>query len=91
MPQPRNQPSVEDVLRCLEEVSASNVSASVSAVHKQLEELDPSDDNYRSLLRELLGHQDLKPHIQALRGSSLEGFIELLDKVGEADIDIHQC
>ena len=34
MPQPRNRPSVEDVHQCLEEVSASNVSASVFAVHK---------------------------------------------------------
>ena len=60
---------------------------SVSETQKQLEKLDPSDDKYRLLLRELLSHQDLKPHIHGLDGPGLEGFVELLDKVGEADRD----
>ena len=68
--------------------TTSNMQASVSSIQGQLEKLDPSDGNYRPLLRELLSHQDLKQHVLSLDGSSLEGFVELLDKVGKADIDI---
>ena len=53
----------------------------VSDVQKRLEELGPSDDKYRPLLRELLGHQDLKTHIHGLDRPGLEGFVELLDGV----------
>ena len=92
-PQPGNRPNIEDVLQCLEQVSGprSNISASVFAIYKRLEKLDPSDDNYRPLLRELLNHRGLKLHVRALRRSGLEEFIEVLDKVGEVNINIHQC
>ena len=53
----------------------------VSDTQKRLVKLDPSDDNYRTLLRELLSHKDLKAHIQDLDGPELEGFVELLDDV----------
>jgi hypothetical protein len=52
---------------------------------KQLEKLDPSDAKYRPLLHELLSRQDLRPYVQSLHGSDLEGFVELLDKVGRTD------
>ena len=92
-PQPGNRPNIEDVLQCLEQVSGprSNISASVFAIYKRLEKLDPSDDNYRPLLRELLNHRGLKLHVRALRGSGLEEFIEVLDKVSKVNINIHQC
>ena len=67
--------------------------ASVLDTQRQLENLsDPSDTQYRPLLHELLSHQDLKPYIQGLHGPGLEEFIELLDRVGEANVDTrHQC
>jgi len=71
---------------------ASNTPA-VSDTRARFEELDPSDHKYRPLLRELLSHKDLKPHILGLDGPGLEAFVELLDKVGSsnlADINIHR-
>lgn len=67
------------------------MSTSVSDTQKQLEILDPSDDKYRSLLHELLSNRDLKPYVQGLHGPDLEGFIELLDRVGKANIDRYRC
>ena len=60
--------------------------ASISRLQKLLEELNPSDDDYRPSLRELLTHQDLRSYVQGLYGSSLEGFIDLLEKVGKPDM-----
>ena len=65
--------------------------ASVSDIQQRLGNLDPSDNNYLPLLRELLSHQDLKPHVRNLHGSGLEGFIELLDRVSKVSIDRRQC
>ena len=59
--------------------------ASASRIQGQFEKLDPSDDNYRTLLRELLNHQDLKQHVLGLDRSGLEGFVGLLDKVSKVD------
>lgn len=66
----------------------TNILASVSITHKRLEKLDPSDDEYLPLFRELLNHPDLRLHIQGLHGSALEGFVDLLDEVSKAAIDI---
>ena len=66
----------------------TNILASVSITHKQLEKLDPSDDEYLPLFCELLNHPDLRLHIQGLHGSALEGFVDLLDEVSKAAIDI---
>jgi hypothetical protein len=63
--------------------------ASVSDTQKRLKELSPSDAKYRPLLHELLSHQDLRPYVQSLHGSDLEGFVELLDKVRKVDPDVH--
>ena len=65
------------------------MSASISVIQKRFEKLDPSDDKYRPLLRELLSHQDLRLYAQGLHDTSLEGFIELLDEASEACIDLH--
>ena len=46
-PQPKTRPGIEDILRCLEDVSASNISASVLAIYKRLEKLDPSNGTQR--------------------------------------------
>jgi len=62
----------------------------ISDTQQRLEMLNPSDDNYRPLLYKLLSHQDLKPHIHSLDRPGLEGFIELLDKVGKVDADVRQ-
>jgi hypothetical protein len=66
------------------------MSPSVPGIQRQLERLDPSDPKDRPLLHELLSRQDLRPYVQSLRGSDLEGFVELLDKVGRTDLDIHR-
>ena len=58
-----------------------------AATQKQLEKLAPSDKKYRPLLRQFLDHRDLKSYVQNLNGAGLEGFVELLDKVGEIDVD----
>ena len=64
---------------------------SVSRLKEQFDELNPSDDNYRLLLRELLIHQDLRLYVEGLHGSSLEEFVGLLDEVRKVDIGIHWC
>ena len=67
------------------------MSASVSDIQQRLEKLDLSDDSYLPLLRELLSHQGLRPHIQGLDEPGVEGFIESLDKASKADTEIHRC
>jgi len=61
----------------------------VSSIQQRLEVLNPVDADYRLLLSQLLDHEGLKPHVGDLQGSDLEGFVELLDKVSEANSDIH--
>ena len=78
----------EPVLSAAFDMSAS----SVLDTQRQLENLDPSNAQYQPLLHELLSHQDLKPHIQGLHGPDLEEFVELLDRVGETNVDTRrQC
>jgi len=64
---------------------------SVPNIQQRLEKLNPTDASYRTLLFQLLVHQDLKPHVQDLQESDLEGFVEFLDRVSVADAssDIH--
>ena len=64
--------------------------APVSDTQTQLEKLDPSHDQYLPLLRDLLIHPDLKLHVQGLHRSGLEDFVELLDKVTKANIDVQR-
>jgi len=72
-------------------MSVTSDTPAVSDVQKRLEELGPTNDDYRPLLRVLLSHRDLKPHIRGLDEPGLEGFVELLDEVGSmADVDIYQ-
>jgi len=56
-----------------------------------LEKFDPFNEEFRPLLYALLSHQGLTSHVQDLQGIELGSFVELLDKVSRADIDIHQC
>ena len=69
----------------------ADVPTLVPDIRRRLEELDPSNEEYRPLLYALLSHRDLEPHINSLLGDDLRGFVELLDKVGKADIHRHQC
>ena len=69
----------------------ADVLALVSDIRQRLEDLDPSNEEYRLLLYGLLSHRDLESHINSLLGDDLRGFVELLDKVGRADIHRHQC
>ena len=64
----------------------ADVETLVSDIQRQLENLDPSHEEYRRLLYALLNHQDLKPHIDGLRKGDLQGFMELLNKVDETNI-----
>ena len=64
----------------------ADVETLVSDIQRQLENLDPSHEEYRRLLYALLNHQDLKPHIDGLRKGDLQGFVELLNKVDETNI-----
>ena len=66
------------------------MSASVSDIQQRLEKLDPSDDSYLPVLRELLIHQGLRLYFQGLDESSLERFIEILDRVSVTDTDVHR-
>lgn len=61
----------------------------VSDVQRRLENLNPSNEDYRPLVSALLSHRDLKPHIDSLQKGDLAGFIELLDRVCKTDI--HNC
>ena len=67
------------------------MSEPVSDIRQQFEKLDPTDANYQQLLLELLSHQDLRSYIRGLQEPDLEEFVELLDKVSEANSDIHRC
>ena len=67
----------------------SNVLASVSGIQQWLKKLDPADANYQQFLLELLNHQGLRQYIQGLQEHDLKGFVELLDKVSQADNNIH--
>ena len=64
----------------------SDMSTSVLDIQRRLHGLSASDENYRPLLLELLSHKSLKPYIHGLQGSSLQGFVELLDEVKKAEI-----
>ena len=66
------------------------MSASVSDIQQRLEKLDPSDDSYLPVLCELLIHQGLRLYVQGLDESSLERFIEILDRVSVTDTDVHR-
>ena len=68
---------------------ASDVPASVPDIQQRFRESDPTDANYHQFLLELFNHQGLRQYIQDLQEHDLEGFVELLDKVSEADNDIH--
>jgi hypothetical protein len=65
--------------------------ALVSDIQRRLGGPNPSDDESRPLLLELLGHKDLKSHILDLQEDDLRGFVELLDEVHKSDIQIRQC
>ena len=69
----------------------ADVPTLVSDIRQRLEDLDPSKEEYRLLLYALLSHRDLEPHLNSLIGDDLRGFVELLDKVGKADIHRHWC
>ena len=69
----------------------ANVPTLVSDIRRRLENLNPSNEEYRPLLYALLSHRDLDPHIDSLLGDDLRGFVELLDMVGKADIHRRQC
>lgn len=64
-------------------VIADVQTAIVSDIQRRLENLDPSNEEYRPLLYALLDHPDLKPHIDGLRKGDLQGSIEFLNKVGK--------
>ena len=66
------------------------MSAQVSDIQRGLERLDPASTNFRQQLLQLLSHQDLRLHVQDLSEQDLKGFVELLDKVSDADGHIHQ-
>ena len=66
--------------------SACRMSASLLDIRQRLGGLNPSDGEYRRLLRELLSHQDLRSHIRDLQGSGLRVFVELLDNVRKIGI-----
>ena len=65
------------------------MSASVSDIQRRLGGPNASDETYRRLLQELLTHQDLKPYIHGLQETDLQGFVELLDEVNEANTHTH--
>ena len=59
----------------------------VSDIQQRLGIMDPSNEEYRPLVCALLGHRDLKSHVDSLQNGDLQGFIELLDEVGKANTD----
>ena len=65
----------------------ADVPTSVSDIRQWLENLDPSNEEYRPLLYALLSHRDLKAYIDNPQKRDLRGFIELLDEVCEANTD----
>ena len=66
--------------------SACRMSSSLLDIRQRLGGLNPSDGEYRRLLRELLSHQDLRSYIRDLQGSGLRVFVELLDNVRKIGI-----
>ena len=70
-------------------LATADVLILVSDIRRRLENLDPSNEEYRPLVYALLSHRDLEPHTNSLLGDGLQGFVKLLDKVGRADI--HRC
>ena len=56
----------------------------LSEIGRRIDRFNPSDDEYRRLLLELLSHQDLRSHVNDLQEPELRGFIELLDNVSNA-------
>lgn len=70
---------------------ATNMPTLVSDIQQRLGNLDSSDEEYRPLLYAFLSHPDLKPHINSLPKDDLQGFVELLDKVGKVEIYPHWC
>ena len=63
----------------------------VSDIRQRLENLDPSNEEYRPLIYALLTHRDLEPHINSLRKGDLQGFVELLNKVDNPDLRLYWC
>ena len=63
----------------------------VPDIQQRLENLDPSNEEYRHFLHALLSHRHLKPYINNLQEDNLRRFVELLDKVGNADIHPGRC
>lgn len=55
----------------------------LSEIGRQLDRLNPSNDEYRGLLLELLDRRDLRLHVSDLQEPELRGFIELLDNVSD--------
>ena len=72
------------------EIGESPTFCSISDIKQRLDRLDPSGDEYRQPLLELLSHRDLEVHVHGLQGSDLRGFVELLDRVSNVDIHLHQ-
>ena len=64
----------------------ADVPSPISDIRQRLENLEPSDEEYRPLLYALLSHRDLNPYICGLQNGDLQRFVEFLDEVGKADI-----
>ena len=64
------------------------MTASVSDIQRLLEGISPSSDEYRRLLLELLSHHDLRRHTRGLQESDLLAFVELIDDVSRAYIQL---
>ena len=56
----------------------------LSEIGRRLDRLNPSNDEYRGLLLELLDRRDLRLRVSGLQEPELRGFIELLDRVSNA-------
>ena len=66
-------------------------SAPVSTIQQIQKQLDPTDTSCQKFLLELLSHQGLTQYIEDLQEHDLEGSVEFLDQVSEADNGIHRC
>lgn len=64
----------------------ADVQTPVSDIQQRLEDPNTPRDEYRPLLYALLSHRGLEQRVVDLQGGDLQRFIELLDKVGTADI-----
>ena len=58
----------------------------ITDIRQRLEDLDSSNEEYRPFLYALLHHQDLEQYVSNIQGSNLRTFVDLLDKVGRADV-----